>query len=236
MTKILSLLLGVLLLASCAEQYNMAGNSSVAYLDGQMLYLRVDDGRNMKKKKDVDSCQVIHGQFSFYGDVDSVMLAQLYMGDESVMPVVIENGNMDVLLDNARQRVSGSPLNDRLYKFLQAKERLDNEMWEIEQSYIRMMRQGLSPLEMSEEIGEKRALLNKKMEALETDFVTSNFNNVLGPGFFMIICSQYPVPIMTEQIKKILKKAPESFKKHPFVSSYIQNATYEMTDGENAKH
>ena len=41
MRKLFLLLSSVLILAGCAEQYNIAGSSSVPCLDGRMLYLRV---------------------------------------------------------------------------------------------------------------------------------------------------------------------------------------------------
>ena len=36
------------------------------------------------------------------------------------MPVVIENGSLDIQVDNVAQRVTGGPLNDRLYGFSKA--------------------------------------------------------------------------------------------------------------------
>ena len=41
MDKLLLILSSLLMLTSCAEQYNIAGNSNIACLDGRMLYLRV---------------------------------------------------------------------------------------------------------------------------------------------------------------------------------------------------
>lgn len=41
MDRILLILSSLLLFTSCAEQYNIAGNSNIACLDGRMLYLRV---------------------------------------------------------------------------------------------------------------------------------------------------------------------------------------------------
>ena len=41
MRMIFHLLSCLLALTSCAEQYNIAGNTSAAFLDGRMLYLRV---------------------------------------------------------------------------------------------------------------------------------------------------------------------------------------------------
>ncbi len=230
MYKLLSLLLTLPLLASCGEQYNIAGNSSVPSLDGRMLYLRATpDGllqatAQEKSSHCIDSCKVVHGRFSFIGDMDSVMMAMLFTGRECVMPVVIENGRLNVQVDNTAQRVSGGPLNDKLYKFFRQKNRLDNEMWELQQKSIRMLRCGKSPEEIDRKVGRRVRELSARSEALETNFVMENYDNVLGPGFFMMMCSQYPTPIMTEQISRIVQDAPACFMRDPFVHSYVRQA------------
>jgi hypothetical protein len=45
-------------------------------------------------------------------------MANLFMGDESIMPVVLEEGEITIKIDNASQSVGGTPLNDSLYKFI----------------------------------------------------------------------------------------------------------------------
>lgn len=233
MDKVLLILSSLLFFTSCAEQYNIAGNSSVSCLDGRMLYLRVSPeagGETIKQTASLclDSCKVVHGRFNFVGDVDSVMLAMLYTGNQCVMPLVIENGNLSIQVDNVAQRVSGGPLNDKLYNFFKKRNRLDNEMWELQQKTIRMMREGASPEEIQRKMGRKAEQLVKRTEELETSFVMENYDNVLGPGFFMLLCSQYPSPILTEQIQDILKKAPESFMRNPYVRNYVREAQNRM--------
>lgn len=217
-----------LLFASCSEQYNIAGNSSVQCLDGRMLYLKVSPGNEGKSFRSqavcLDSCKVVHGRFNFFGDVDSIMMAMLYTGNQCVMPVVIENGNLSIKVDNLAQRVSGGPLNERLYDFFKKRNRLDNEMWELQQKSIRMMREGTPPDKVEKKMGRKIKELNEKTEKLETDFVKDNYDNVLGPGFFLLLCSQYPSPIMTKQIESIIDGAPRQFMEHPYVRSYIYQA------------
>ena len=104
MDKILFILSSLILFTSCAEQYNIAGNSNIACLDGRMLYLRVSSAEK-GQHKDIqqttisvclDSCKVVHGRFSFEGDVDSARMAMLYTGNQCVMPLVLENGNLNI--------------------------------------------------------------------------------------------------------------------------------------------
>lgn len=244
MTKLLSVLSCLLLLTSCAGEYNIAGNSAVSYLDGRMLYLRttpppvgvVDMASTIQDSNSghcIDSCKVEHGRFSFVGNVDSVMMALIYMDNECMMPMVIENGNLSVQVDNMGQRVTGSPLNERLYKFIEKKNRLENEMWELQQKCIRMMREGASPEELAKVVNRKFEKLNKRSQELETKFVIDNYDNVLGPGFFMLLCNQYPTPIMTEQINRIVKDAPSDFLGNPYVQMYVRVAKARMAKSED---
>ena len=64
-------------------------------------------------------------------------MAMIYTRNQCVMPIVIENGDLNIQVDNVAQRVSGSPLNDKLYNFFKKRNRLDNEMWELQQKSIR---------------------------------------------------------------------------------------------------
>ena len=232
MDKILFILSSLILFTSCAEQYNIAGNSNIACLDGRMLYLRVSSAEK-GQHKDIqqttisvclDSCKVVHGRFSFEGDVDSARMAMLYTGNQCVMPLVLEDGNLNIQVDNALQRVSGGPLNDKLYSFFKKRGRLDNELWELQQLTMRMMREGYSPKEIQQRVGKKSRRLAQKTEELETQFIMENYNNVLGPGFFRLLCSQYPTPVMTEQIQRIVKSATAQFMSDPFVNAYVRQA------------
>ena len=92
MYKILLALLLIVCLASCATSYDIKGTSNVSSLDGRKLYLKTDQADSLIS---IDSCDVIHGQFSFHGQMDSVRMAQIYMDDIDLQfPVVLEEGNI----------------------------------------------------------------------------------------------------------------------------------------------
>lgn len=219
--------------ASCAEQYKIAGNSNVTALDGRMLYLKVAGKEDLHN---FDSCEVIHGKFTFNGMIDSVFVASLYMDNQNVMPVVIENGDLTVMLTNVEQRVTGGPLNNKLYKFLREKERLLEEMMNLPRKQIQMMQRGEDPAAIKKRIQRETKKLSDELENLETNFITKNYNNVLGPAYFMYICEQYHYPIFTPQIKKILSKAPPQFLAHPFVNSYMAVAKANMQSLEQESY
>ena len=71
MVKTLYSLLSVLMLTSCASTYNIQGSSNVPTLDGRMLFLKAYDGTDMKN---IDSCDIVHGEFNFNGTLDSTKI------------------------------------------------------------------------------------------------------------------------------------------------------------------
>ena len=65
-------------------------------------------------------------------------------------------------------------------------------------------------------------------DRLVTNFITSNFDNVLGPGVFMIMTSSFPYPVMTPQIEEIMTKATPYFKSDLYVRNYLKAAKENM--------
>lgn len=219
------LLAWMLFATSCLEQYSIVGNTSLPMLDGKTLYLK---NRTLQGIKNIDSCEVIHGKFVFDGKIDSTCMAELYLDNVSVMPVVIENGKINVDINLLDQRVSGGSLNEKLYKFIDAKSRLDNELGNTSLDEARLMMRGVMPFEAERLCREKADKLSRSCDSLVVDFVQSNYNNVLGPEVFSRICNQYRYPIITPQIKKIVENAPKKFLNNPYVKEYLYIARKNM--------
>ena len=177
----------------------------------------------------IDSCEVIHGKFNFMGLMDSTVMAELYMDNESVMPVVIENGDLTIRIDNIEQRVFGGMLNDKLYKFIEDKYNLENEMNELSRKELRMIMNGENPRDVHRKLMKDGEKLAERLESLEVDFIKKNYNNVLGPGVFMLLCGQYRYPVITPQIQEILDRATPMFLRHPYVRDYVRIAKENMT-------
>ena len=214
------------LLSSCTEQYNISGDSTVSTLDGRMLYLKVvTDKENLR---DLDSCEVVHGKFNFMGMMDSTCMGELCMDDESVMPVVIENANLDIRINNLEQRVSGGSLNNKLYCFLEQKNKLESEITELSNEEARSILSGKDPAKIHTHLSGRADKLYAKIEKLETDFIIENYNNILGSTFFMMLCSQYPYPVVTSQIQQIMTKTSPKFHEIPFVREYMRAAESNM--------
>ena len=225
MHKILLAFATMALMASCANSYNVHGSSSISSLDGSKLYLKAVKNNELKS---IDSCDIVHGQFHFNGILDTVRMANLFMDDQSIMPVVLEEGEIVIKLDNAAQSVGGTPLNDKLYKFIDKHKQLDNRMSELSHKQSQMMLEGVDELTINEHLNAEAEKIAAEEDKLVTSFIVENFDNVLGPGVFMMITSGFNVPVLTPQIEDIMSKATEKFKNDPYVKEYYQVASENM--------
>ena len=222
MNRIVYALVIVCTLVSCAEGYSVQGSSSVSALDGSKLYLKTIKDNELRN---IDSCEVVHGQFRFAGLLDTVRMANLFMDDESIMPIVLEKGEISIRIDNASQTVFGTPLNDRLYEFIDFHNQLGNQMAELSHKQSRMLLDGIDENDINRQLNIEAAEIARKEDSLVTNFIVENFDNVLGPGVFMMITSMYRYPVLTPQIEDIMSKATSKFKSDPYVKDYYQVAT-----------
>ena len=221
MNKILYTFAVIATLTSCASSYHVEGSSSVSALDGNKLYLRALKSGEVKN---IDSCDVVHGEFHFAGLLDTVRMANLYMDDESIMPVVLEEGDITIKIDNASQSVGGTPLNDSLYHFIDKHNQLSNRMTELSHRQSQMLLDGIDEETINQQLSIEAARIAQEEDSLVTNCIVENFDNVLGPGVFMIITSQYRYPVLTPQIEDIMSKATKQFKNDPYVREYYQVA------------
>ncbi len=225
MNKSCYLLLTTLLaLMSCKSQYMVKGSSNVEDLEGKVLTLKVYvDG----ELKSIDSTRVVHGRFGFGGSMDSTMLANVFLGDLSVMPIVLEEGEVRLNISETQQTATGTPLNDTLSSFIQRKTQLDARMAELPHLEAQMIMDGADDDERLFELGRQSKQLADENDQLITRFIRANYNNVLGPGIFMILTSSLPYPVLTPQLEEIITNAPPYFLGHPYVRKFIEEARKE---------
>lgn len=212
-------------LASCTHKYKIEGVSSVNGLDGKMLYLKSLRGQEWVK---LDSAEVVHGLFSMKGKVDSVQMVTLYMDDESIMPIVLEGGTIEVTISNMDMKAVGTRLNDALYGFITKRNEMEDSIGELEQKETRMVLDGGDLTEIHEQLNLEGDSLVKAMNLYVKTFISDNYENVLGPNVFMMLCSSLPYPIMTPQIDDIIKDAPYSFKENKMVKEFLTKAKENM--------
>lgn len=223
--KFLPFLLLLPLFASCSDKYKIVGTSSVNSLDGKMLYIKsLDDGEWVK----LDSAEVVHGEFSMEGKIDSVQMVTLYVDNESIMPIVLENGKITVTVSNTELKAVGTPLNTALYDFVDKKNKLEESIAELEQRETRMVLDGGDIEEIHSQLMMEGDSLMKEMNQYIKTFISTNYENVLGPSVFMMLCSSLPYPVMTPQIDDLIKDAPYSFKSNKFVREFLSKAKENM--------
>ena len=223
--RILPFLLLLMFFASCNRKYKIEGSSSVTSLDGKMLFLKsLQNGEWVA----IDSAEVIHGLFKMNGPADSVMMVTLYMNHEGIMPLVLEDGKIEVSITNSQLIAKGTPLNDKLYEFIDKRNALEVQIEELERKEARMVLDGANLEDVHEQLTKEGETLLKEMNDYIKQFITDNFENVLGPSVFMMMCSALPYPVMTPQIEDIMRTAPMSFKDNPLVKDFLSKAKENM--------
>jgi len=208
-------------LTSCANSYIIQGSSNVSMLDGRMLYLKVYDSGELKN---VDSCEVVHGQFHFQGTVDSTQMTTLFMDDKGVMPVVLESGEITVRIDNTQQYVSGTALNEKLFDFIEEYNQLDNQIIDLGHKQSQAIMEGKDENAVNAQLNKEAVEIAQKKDQLQTKFIEDNFDNVLGPGVFFMLTAGYPYPELTPWIEALLSKATPRFKGDAYVKDYVEKA------------
>lgn len=219
------LLLLLLLFSSCSRKYRVEGTSSVTSLDGKMLFLKIlHEGEWVA----VDSAEVVHGFFSMRGAADSAMMVTLYMNDEPLMPLILENGKVEVTIANSQLTAKGTPLNDKLYEFISKRNAMEVQIEELERKEARLVLDGANVDEVHEQLSKDAENLVKEMNDYVKQFIADNYENVLGPSVFMMMCSTLPYPVMTSQIEDIMRTAPLSFKNNVLVKDFLDKAKENM--------
>ena len=221
MNKIFYAFISLLAFTSCANSYDITGTSNVSTLDGRMLYLKILKDQEFKN---IDSCDVVHGQFHFNGTLDSVKMANIFMDDEPVLPLVLESGDISVKLDDTQQVVSGTPLNDKLFGFFKKYQQLQNQQRELVHRHDQAIMNGSDMEAVTRKLNAEAARLADQEDKLVTSFVTENFDNVLGAGVFFLVTMNNQYPMLSPWIEDIMSKATDHFKNDAYVKDYYQKA------------
>ena len=174
------------LLTACSSAYQIAGKSDINSLDGKKLYLKTLSENGWLP---VDSASVEHGLFSMEGVSDSAMMVSIYMDDESIMPIILENGIIQVSINTGDMRAWGTPLNNALYKFFDQRNHLEDQLNNLDRREAQMVLNGANIDEVHAQMMKESEDLNRKMNDYILSFIKDNYNNVLGPSVFMMMCS-----------------------------------------------
>lgn len=214
-------LVAVCLMASCANCYNIEGTSNISTLDGRMLYLKVLKNNEFQN---IDSCDVVHGHFQFHGNIDTVRMANLFMENEQLIPVVLESGNITIKVDDTEMEASGTPLNEKLFAFMKRFNQVSGAQSDLVHRHDQAIMDGSDMNTVIKELQMEDMRLSVLADSLVTAFVTENFDNVLGPGVFFLTTVGYDYPLLTPWVEDIMSKATDKFKNDPYVKDYYAKA------------
>lgn len=221
MDRLIYAILTVLACASCSQSYKIQGTSNVSDLDGRMLYLKAAKNGELKN---LDSCEVVHGKFKFSGATDSAKIATIFMDDESIMPIVLEEGTITIQMNNTKVSCSGTELNDKLFEFNEKLHALQNQYDDLLHQESQAIMNGEDMDAVHQKLNKDAQRIAEDQEKLVTTFICDNFDNVLGPGVFMMITADYEFPILNSWIEYIMSKATDTFKTNEYVKDYMDAA------------
>ena len=221
MKKILFCIFTAAVLASCSNSFSIQGSSDVQNLDGRKLYLKALKGEELKN---IDSCDVIHAQFSFKGNLDTVKVGTLFIEDESVMPIVLEDGEIIIQFNTAKQTCTGTPLNDSLASFIEKYNQITNQIADLGHQQSRAIMDGEDMDIVNAELSKKAAVLDSECDKIVTSFIEDNFDNILGPYVFQMVTSAMEIPMTNAWIDALMTKATPKFKNNPYVKEFMEAA------------
>ena len=86
-------------------------------------------------------------------------------------------------------RASGTPLNNALYNFFDRRNNLEEQLINLDRRESQMVMNGANYDEVHAQMLKESEELNRKMNEYILSFIKDNYNNVLGPSVFMMMCS-----------------------------------------------
>ena len=220
----ISTLLYYIVIAVCltaCSQYSIVGSSDLSDIDGRTLYLKAI---GLDSLTTVDSCSVVHGKFKFSGSLDSTRIVTICIDDMAILPVVLEEGEVRVTLNDQRQESKGTPLNDSLTAFNKRYETLISQFEDLEHIQNQGYMNGENMDSINLILVAKQRRLVMKEDELVTSFISANFDNCLGPYVFQLATSNYRYPVLVPWIEALMTKASQKFKDAPYVKEYMETA------------
>jgi len=204
-------------IVSCSN-YSVIGSSDLSEIDGRMLYLKAIGTDSLIT---LDSCDVVHGKFKFSGSLDSVRVVTLCMDNMPILPVVLEEGEVKIVLDEQKQESKGTPLNDSLTAFNLRYQTLIGQYEDLEHQQNQGYMNGENMDSVNVILQTKQNQLLMQEDELITSFISANFDNCLGPYVFQLATSNYKFPVLAPWIEALMTKASAKFKDAPYVKEYM---------------
>lgn len=210
--------------------YKIEGSSNISTLESDNMFLTTFEDSRMSE---IDSATVLHGKFTFDNTTEKPRMAFLQMEGirDVLLPIVIEEGDIKVSINKTGTKREGTLLNERLNHFVKVQDSLKYQLIEMEREYDRAFMDSEDMGEVYERLRQKSKEINEQLDLLITTSIKENFDNVLGPGIFMMQTiglhpENYP------WVTAIMLDAPESFKNDEYVRFYFQEVKRELNSGD----
>ena len=221
-SEIYTLFILTFFIASCSEQqYFVKGTSTQQLPDGEYAYMLP---MNTNQSVFIDSCRVVHGKFEMSGPLDSVQCVVISMGTFGI-PMVLETGEVRISMQSSNIRVSGTPLNDAFYDFLDRRDSLllvENDLWLRANN---LHNRGYSDEYINNELGAEMLNTATTLDSIQCDFVKANYTNVLGVSWFLQMCKEASEQcgyfVVPPSLEKVYENAPKAFKANQEIKNYM---------------
>lgn len=200
---------------SCRRSYTVDGSIDLYGFEGEKLYVVVHEHGEFIV---VDSCSVKHGHFQMTGSADSTMFSVLAHGYEPLMPLVLENGHINVRISPSSLMAEGTRYNNQLYDFLDRKNDIDNRFEDIIQ---RSQQDIFNRMNHNYEDS-----LNNVVEEAENciyEFIRKHYGDPLGVSVFLMMCNGSSLQEPTPLVRRVIDDAPKKFLSNYKVREYLRN-------------
>lgn len=200
---------------SCRHNYSIEGSIDLYGFEGENLYLVAHEHGEFIV---IDSCCVKHGHFRMTGSTDSTIFSVLAHGYEPLMPLVLENGHINVSISPSALMAEGTRYNNQLYDFLEKKNEIDNRFEDIIQ---RSQQDIFNQMNLNYEDS-----LNSVVEEAENciyDFIRKHYDDPLGVSVFLMMCNGSSLQEPTPVVRRVIDDAPKKFLSNYKVKEYLHN-------------
>lgn len=204
---------------SCEKStFKLSGILSSGYYDGDTVLLRQYQNDSLMN---VGFTTIKEGSFELEGNAAEPYMAGLYLNSVLLVPLVVEPGDIRVKLTGEEASVSGTPLNDALYEYIDRVDSFEVSLAEISRMEARLIMDG-SDADAAKGFVERTFLkTNLEMEIYIDNFIKGHYNDILGPFVFRQWYGQMLYPMSSERVKNIMQDAPECFKEHQYVKGVV---------------
>ncbi len=214
-------------LASCSSGtgYKLKGVVDIPEAEGTYVYVQEVKGRDINV---LDSALITDGKFELLGDAENVLVRYISLDPQVagrlMTQVVLEPGNINVVVEQEKISVSGTKLNDALAAHEAKLGERQVEMREISQKFQSASQEGTMTPELEEELVGQYNKIYEELTASTVDFIKANIGNELGKFMFATNAPAYEPEVQEE----ILAMADEAYKSREDIQKIIEKL-------ENAK-